>query len=144
MNVNLLILILILSWTINPFIKKISVKKLGNNENLILNHIFVTLVIILYTSYIITYNKLDIKLLKSMEYKDILINFIGALVTFSSSICLYKILQQKDISEVIPIIQPSVIILSLGLGYFIFNETLTKYKIIGTLLVSYGIYLIKK
>ena len=147
MNVNILIIVLILCWTLNPLIKKICSSnnaKLNNNENLILNHILVSIILIVYIIYLKKKNKCNFLNIKSLSYRDFFIYIIGASITLMSSICLYKILEIKQIGEIIPIIQPSVIVLSLFLGYLIFNEKITNLKIIGTFLVSFGVFLITK
>ena len=46
--------------------------------------------------------------------------------------------------EIVPIVQPSVIVLSLFMGYLVFNENITLLKLSGTGLVALGVYLITK
>ena len=148
MNVNIFILILILCWTFNPLIKKICSsgdnKKLNNNESLILNHILVTIILIIYTIYLVKTKKCNLQNLKKIQLRDFIIYLIGAIITLLSSACLYKILQYKQMGEIVPIVQPSVIILSLFMSYLIFNEKLTIFKIFGTILVALGVYIITK
>ena len=144
MNTTILIIILIVCWTMNPLIKKICTKKLGTNESVLLNHILYSILLAIYIYYLIRQNKCDINSIRKLKYQEIFIYIIGALLTIISSICLFEVLQHMQLSEIIPIIQPSVILLTLLLGYFIFNESLSLIKIIGTLLVSVGIFLITK
>ena len=148
MNVNILIMVLILCWTFNPLIKKIcssgNNKKLNNNESLVLNHVLVTIILIIYTVYLIKYKRCNLQNIKNLEFRDFMIYLIGAVFTLLSSACLYEILQYKQMGEIVPIVQPSVIVLSLFMGYLVFNENITMLKILGTTLVATGVYLITK
>ena len=148
MNVNILILVLILCWTFNPLIKKIcssgNNKKLNNNESLVLNHVLVTIILIIYTIYLIKTKKCNLQKLKTLQLRDFIIYLTGATVTLLSSACLYEILQYKQMGEIVPIVQPSVIILSLFMSYLLFNENLTTLKLFGTGLVALGVYIITK
>lgn len=148
MNVNILIMVLILCWTFNPLIKKIcssgNNKKLNNNESLVLNHVLVTIILILYTIYLIKYKRCNLQNIRNLQPRDFLIYSVGAVFTLLSSACLYEILQYKQIGEIVPIVQPSVIVLSLFMGYLVFNENITLLKLSGTGLVAIGVYLITK
>ena len=59
-----LLIILIFIFVCNPFMKKIACKNINANEYLLLNHILLTIVVILYASYLFYYNKCNVNCLK--------------------------------------------------------------------------------
>ena len=52
------------------------------------------------------------------------------------------LIKSEDISNIIPQLQPAVIILTVLLGVFMFGEKLTVNKIIGTCLIIWGMIVI--
>ena len=59
-----------------------------------------------------------------------------------ASILLIELLKKYDATSIIPNIQPLVLILTLLIGKFIFNETMTITKASGIITIVGGIYLI--
>tara|TARA_B100001094_G_C17505183_1_gene472927 strand:- start:45 stop:485 length:441 start_codon:yes stop_codon:yes gene_type:complete len=136
---TILLIILVLCWTLNPFFKKQLSNKLDSEEQLIFNHGLCTLLIVLYFIYIIAYNKYELNNINKLSTKDIIISTLGAFITVLASILLIKILKDEDVSSIIPQIQPCIIVLSLFIGIFLYGEEFTYNKIIGTGLVTFGI-----
>jgi uncharacterized membrane protein len=135
---------LIICWTLNPFLKKMMGSKLPANENMIFNHSLCTIIIILYTSYLLITHKCDISTINKLGKKDILLGIVTSMITVASSLLLIKILEENEASQVMPQIQPCVLVLTLIIGYFIFNEKMTKNKILGTSLILGGLLVINK
>jgi len=73
-----------------------------------------------------------------------LYSILGAITTVMGAIVLIKLLKDNDASSIIPQIQPVVILLTILLGYALFNESMTKNKIIGGLCIICGLYIINK
>ena len=136
---TILLIILVLCWTLNPFFKKQLSNKLDSEEQLIFNHGLCTLLIVLYFIYIIAYNKYELNNINKLSTKDIMISTLGAFVTVLASILLIKILKDEDVSTILPQIQPCIIVLTLFIGIFLYGEEFTYNKIIGTGLVTFGI-----
>jgi len=136
---TILLIILVLCWTLNPFFKKQLSNKLDSEEQLIFNHGLCTLLIVLYFIYIIAYNNYELNNINKLSTKDIIISTLGAFITVLASILLIKILKDEDVSSIIPQIQPCIIVLSLFIGIFLYGEEFTYNKIIGTGLVTFGI-----
>ena len=124
----ILLVMLIICWTLNPFLKKMMGSKLPANENMIFNHSLCTIIIILYTSYLLITHKCDISIINKLGKKDILLGIVTSMITVASSLLLIKILEENEASQVMPQIQPCVLVLTLIIGYFIFNEKMTKNK----------------
>ena len=141
----ILIAILVLCWTLNPFLKKRSVGDLSSSEYIVFNHCFVSIFILLYFLYLLFNNKCNIiSKIKNKQFKELSYGFLAAVVTFVSSIVLINLLKRENASYLIPHIQPVVIILTLLFGYFLFNENLNSKQIIGRLLVVSGLFVINK
>lgn len=140
----ILLVMLIICWTLNPFLKKMMGSKLPANENMIFNHSLCTIIIIFYTSYLLITHKCDISTINKLGKKDILLGIVTSMITVASSLLLIKILEENEASQVMPQIQPCVLVLTLIIGYFIFNEKMTKNKILGTSLILGGLLVINK
>lgn len=138
----LLILSLVLCWTLNPFFKKYSASKLASGEYLIFNHILCTLIVFIYFLYLAFNNDCDVNCLKKLDNKDIIYSVLGAITSVFASILLIELLKNNDATSVIPNIQPLVLILTLLIGKFIFNETMNTTKALGIIVIVGGIYLI--
>ena len=136
----LLLTFLVLCWTLNPFIKKKASFKLSSGEYMIYNHLLCTLIVLAYFIYIAYQGDCDINCLKKLDKYEILYSILGAFTTVIASLTLIKLLKENQASDIIPYIQPLVILMTLIIGYFIFNETMTKEKIIGVLFIILGLY----
>ena len=140
----LLIILLTICWTITPFLKKQASSKLSSSEYMIFNHGLCTILIVVYFIYLLYNNKCKIDCIKKLNSKEIIIISLGAITTVLASLVLIKLLKENDTSDIRPYIQPCVIILTILIGYFIFNENITKYKILGIILIIVGLLVIGK
>lgn len=143
-NTYILLLFLIISWSINPFFKKYGPKSLNSEEYLLFNHAIVTLIILILLIYLFGSRICNIKSFKKITAKELFISLVGSTITVCSSFCLIKLLKSNDTSYIIPQIQPCVIILTIIIGYFLFNEKINTYKILGIFLIILGLFLINK
>ena len=143
-NTYILITFLVLCWTLNPFLKKQASGKLTSDEFLIFNHGLCTVVVVVHFIYLAYQNKCDINCIKKLNHKEILYSIAGALTTVLASLALIKLLKDNDATDIIPHIQPIVIILTILIGYFIFKENVTKNKVIGAALIVVGLFIINK
>ena len=140
----LLLILLILCWTLNPFLKKNGPKQLSSEEYMFFNHALCTIIILIYFIYLFVNNKCDVNCIKKINNKELIYSVVGAIITVVSSLLLIKLLKDNDASSIIPQIQPAVLLLTILIGYFIFNEELTKNKIIGGCLIIVGIYIMNR
>ena len=142
MSSLILILLLVLCWSFNPFLKKKSASNLNSQEYLIYNQFLCSILVFLYFIYLWKNNKCSVNCLKKMSSNEIIYSLIAAFVTLLSSIILITLLKQKDASYLIPHIQPLVILLTITLGYFMFGENITKHHLLGGLLIISGVAVI--
>jgi len=133
-----LIGLLVLSFVFNPFMKKKATGSLNAHEFLIINHTLITFLIILYGIYLIYYNKCDIQCFKKLSSKEIIWGIGGAITSIIGSIALIMLLQKDEVSFIMPNVQPIVIVIGALVGYFIFNESMGKYKVAGISLIIFG------
>tara|TARA_B100000575_G_scaffold294521_2_gene311055 strand:+ start:1679 stop:2119 length:441 start_codon:yes stop_codon:yes gene_type:complete len=143
-NTILLIILLVTCWTLNPFLKRQMVGKLAANEYMIFNHSLCTILIVLYVAYLLINRQYDINTVRKLSNKDIFIAFIGAFITVVSSVVLISLLQNNEASYIIPHVQPCIIVLTLMIGYFFFEENISRNKLIGTGLIAIGLGFMNK
>ena len=56
----ILLTLLIMCWTLNPFLKKQAAKNLGTNEYMVFNHSLCTILVLIYAGYLMYKKKCDI------------------------------------------------------------------------------------
>lgn len=133
------IAIIVLCWTLNPFIKKAVMKKIDANEYLLINHSIITILLLFYFVYLLKKKKCDVNCIKSLSKNDLALVFLGGVTTVLSTLMLLYLVQSSEVSYVMSHVQPIVILLSFILGYFIFKESLTIQKGIGGILIIAGL-----
>ena len=138
-NTYILLILLIICWTSNPFLKKQVAQKMSSSEYMIYNHGLCSILIVAYVVYLLFNKQYNIESLKQLTTKDIMLSLIAAITTVIASILLIDLLKNNDASYIIPHVQPCIIILTLLVGYFLFKEQLTKNKMIGTALIVVGL-----
>ena len=143
-KLTVLFAILIICWTLNPFLRKKAIGNLSDNESLLLNQCFITILFFSYFAYLFISNNCSFTNLKNIQRKDLLNNLVSSFVTFISAVILMKLLNSNKVTNLVPQIQPLVIILTMFCGYFLFNETITLQQIIGTILIVLGILFFNK
>lgn len=141
---HLLIILLVLCWTINPFFKKLSAKKLNSEEFMFFNHFLCSIIIIVYFIYLLYNKQCNVKCIKKLDRYELIYSLLGALLTVSSSLILIKLLKENNASFIIPQIQPLVIFLTIVTGFVIFKEDLDNYKILGGILIILGMLIMNK
>lgn len=148
MIVYFYLVVIVIFWTLNPFIKKSVMKKLTSEEYFFVNHMVVTFFVLLFFLYSYSKKKITkncLTHLNSFTNKELSILFIGGFITVLSSRLLpYLIELKKDVSYLISHIQPVVIVLTALVGFAFFQEKLNKPKILGIILVGMGLFFINK
>ena len=140
----LLLFLLITCWTLNPFFKKTISKKIPSREYIIYNQCLCSIIVFIYALYLLKNNTYDTTFIKNLTLKEVFISLLGAIVTVTASLLLIQLLKDNEASNIIPQIQPCIILLTVLIGYLIYNESLTKYKILGTIFIIIGLVFINK
>jgi len=142
-NSSYIILILLITcWTLNPFLKKTIAKKIPTREYIIYNQCICSFIVVIYALYLFKNNSYDTTFIKTLTVKEILISFLGAFVTVTGSLLLVQLLKDNDASSVMPQVQPCIILSTLIVGYFIFNESVSLSKFFGIILIIAGLVFI--
>lgn len=139
-------ILVILCWTFNPFIKKIVMKKghVNTDEYFVLNHLVITVILIIYFIYLFNTRKCSTKCIKSLDRYDVVYILLGALTSILGARLLLSIINYTDVSYMVAHVQPIVIALTFIIGYIFFSEQVTIYKLIGVSLVILGILFLNK
>ena len=137
-----LLILLIISWTLNPFIKKKVTKFLSPLEYLFVNTFAISFITLLIFFYNLRYNNISSKCLKKLDNSCIFWILFGVLITISSSYILSMLLSKYDAGYIIPHVQPLVIVFTVLIGALIFNEKINFYNILGILCVVCGLLLL--
>ncbi len=138
------IIILIICWTFNPFLKKNTMTTLSPDESLVFNQMLSTTIIGIYFIYLLCNKRCNFKKLKSLSKKEIFYITLSAISTFVSAIALINLLHRENVSYLIPQIQPIVIFFTMLVGYFVFKEKITYYQMLGGLLIILGVWFLNK
>ena len=124
-------------WGLKPLLEKQGIKNssvfLFANTRYIFTAILCFIILLIYKgkNYYLHLNQKTV-------YYSILVSVVGLLSALSN----YYLLSKYDANYVIGIVEPGVIVVTLILGYFFFNEKLNRTRIIGIMVVCIGIYLI--
>ena len=135
----LLIILLILCFTINPFIKKYASKNVSSYEYIFIYQIFIVGFIFVYSIYLLQTNSCKINCYKKMSNKEMYWTILAVITGMFGSIIMLNLVKRNDVSYLIPNIQGIVILLGALIGYFVFKESFNKFKIFGILLIFLGI-----
>lgn len=138
------IFVIVLCWTLNPFIKKMVMKKMDANEYLIMNHSVITIILIFYLIYLLKRKKCDFKCIQAMGKKEMSLLILGGVITILATLMLLYLVSTSEVSYVIGNVQSIVIFLSVVLGYLFFKESLSTTKIVGLGFIVVGLFLLNK
>ena len=140
------IFVIVLCWTLNPFIKKIVLKskKLNTDEYFILNHLVVTLILGFYFLYLFKKKKCSPNCFRNLDKYDYIYITLGAITSILAARLMVSIIKSEDISYLVANIQPMVIGLSFVIGYIFFSENITISRVIGTTLIILGLIFMNK
>lgn len=138
------LLILIICWTLNPFLKKMILKKLNSYEYMILSNSCIFIITILYFLYLVFIDKkkIDFNSYKKLEKPDICILTLGTISSVMATLLLLHLIKMKDISYILPHTQSLVIVLTLLIGSLFFSENVNFDMAFGVLLIIFGITII--
>ena len=137
MNI-LLLLIVIVGWSIHPFFSKIPLKDMTPKEYYLLNHIIYTVPILVF----MIFDKNRFSFTKKMTKKNTIFAIIAVFIGLLSGISYKYLLKFNNINYLVPHTNPLIIIFTLILSYFLFNESLTIKQLTGSLLVIIGLFII--
>lgn len=137
--------LLILGWTIIPFLKKIPLEKITPISFLLFNHVTVGVLLLFYLIYLLYHGKFTktvVSQYNNLSTREILFIVIVSIIGLITGIAWITLIKNNYVSYVIPHIQPIILMLTLILSYFFFKEPINRYHIAGSFLVVSGLVLI--
>jgi len=139
------ITVVALCWVITPFLKR-NIAQTLSSVDLFINTQIIILIYGLITLFILKCCKYDFDLLsiKKLDKNQTLILLACALTTYLSSITLIWLLKNYEATQIIPQIQPIVMVLTILAGIFIFAEKVTNSELFGLTFIIAGVYIINK
>ena len=135
----LLIFLLIISFTLNPYFKKSASHKVSTNEFLIIYHFIASFLVLCYIGYLIYTKKCSMKCFNKLNPTDYFWTFLACLTGVLGTLLLIHLIKQEEVSFIMPNVQALVIALSASVGYFIFKESMDKFKFGGIVLIIIGV-----
>jgi uncharacterized membrane protein len=136
------LIMLVLLWTMNPFIKKKIMGNIDSETYFFINHIIATVFVIIYFFYKLLNRKSKLSFTKVSDFskQDKIYLVIGGLLSVLASRLLpYIISLNKDVTYLISNIQPVVILLTAIIGFAFFNEKIDTKKMMGIGLIIIGL-----
>ena len=79
------------------------------------------------------------KFIKNVPYKTFCYILISNIITITGILVYYHLIETYNITKIVPILEPLIIIFTLLMGFYLFNEVITKKEIIGMLVIIIGI-----
>lgn len=140
----LLFSILIFSFTITPFLRKKITADFTDEEFFIYSNFFLYLVAMVYAIYLFRTNKCDLSLVKKINGNNLMLCLLAAISGIIGTVIMGILLKRNDTSYIIPQIQPIVILLNLLFAYYLFDENIDIYKVVGVVLIVIGLLIINK
>ena len=135
----LLMVLLILSFTLNPFLKKQASQNVTATEFALIYQSMAIIFVIFFIIYLIKGRSCSITCFKKMSKQDFIWTILAVFTGLIGSVLLLYLIKKEEVSYLIPNVQGIVILLGALIGYFIYKESFNKFKIIGILLIFIGI-----
>ena len=136
--------ILILSLTLNGFLKKSLTKFVNLDEYMFVMCHIIIISTYLYLSckYICGKNRIRKDLLKKIDKKTMWLFIICGINAILASALFVYLLSKDDVSYIVPHTSSLLIIGTLIIGYFFYEENISKKKLLGIVLVLLGLVVI--
>jgi len=124
----------IFGWGLKPLIEKMAIQHssslvFANTRYIATAFISVIVLILCKRDYIS----------KHLNIKTLYYSFVVAIIGLVSIMSNYYLLSKYDANLVVGLVEPSLILVTLLLGYIFFNETISLMRVIGLMVVAIGI-----
>ena len=144
MNDYIYIIVIIICWSLNPFLKKIVNKNITPIEyNLYNNMCVLCIILLVFSRNAFSKNSnLELNMFKKLSAKEIGVLVTSSFLTLLPSYLFVTLIRNHNVSRVNSIIQSSTILVGSLIGIFFFSEPFSIYKLIGVANIIIGIYFI--
>jgi drug/metabolite transporter (DMT)-like permease len=135
----IMMVLLIISFTLNPYLKKQASHNVSSSEFTLIYQILAIVFIVCYVGYLVQSKTCSLSCFKKMTKTDLGWTTLAVITGMAGSILLLFLIKKDEVSYLIPNVQGIVILLGSLIGYFIFKEKIDKYRIMGIILIFFGI-----
>ena len=138
-------LVVVLLWSFTPFLRKLLLKKLSSfdfyivTQMMIMIYLFITLGIMKAKNI-----ETNLPSVFNLDNREKLIFLLASGATFFSSIALINLLKYNEATQIMPQLQPLVIILTIIIGMCLFGEKVNNMEKLGILFIVIGVILVNK
>ena len=136
--------LVVFCWVLTPFLRKIVLKK-ANSIDFFMVTQFIVLLYIVLTFIVLKIrspSNYNFKSILNLNKKEISVLFLAALATYFSSIALIWLLKYNEATQIMPQLQPIVIILTILAGVFIFKEKVSFMESVGVGFIVLGVIIL--
>lgn len=137
----ILFIILVICWTLNPFLKKGGLGALTPEQFWIINIVLCFIFTVIYLFYLYCNDDFNFLNIGNITRKQSLSCIFAALTSVIAGLCLMNLLKDENVTSIIPQGTPISIILTLIVGYSVFNEGITFNQGLGGLIIIFGLYI---
>ena len=137
--------VVVLLWSFTPFLRKVLLKKLSSFDFYIVTQMIVMLYLFITLGVMKANNiETNISSIFNLSNREKIIFLVAAGATFFSSIALINLLKYNEATQIMPQLQPLVIILTIIIGMCLFNEKVNNMEKLGILFIVIGVILVNK
>ena len=137
--------VVVLLWSFTPFLRKVLLKKLSSFDFYIVTQMIVMLYLFITLGVMKANNiETNISSIFNLSNREKLIFLLAAGATFFSSIALINLLKYNEATQIMPQLQPLVIILTIIIGMCLFGEKVNNMEKLGILFIVIGVILVNK
>ena len=136
--------LVVICWVLTPFLRKIVLTTANSLDFFICTQVIVLFYIIL-TFLFLKFrhpNNYNFQSILNLNKRQIIILFLAALATYFSSIALIWLLKYNEATQIMPQLQPMVIILTILAGIFIFKEKVNFMEGVGIFFIIIGVFIV--
>ena len=136
--------LVVICWVLTPFLRKIVLTTANSLDFFICTQAIVLFYIIL-TFLFLNFrnpNNYNFKSILNLNKRQIIMLFLASLGTYFSSIALIWLLKYNEATQIMPQLQPMVIILTILAGIFIFKEKVNFMEGVGIFFIIIGVIMV--
>ena len=134
--------LLVIGWTLNPFMKRRAIGKLTSMDYFIVNFLLTSLFAGFFWVYLIQSGRCQLNVFSKMTTHEMVWAVGASIITVLTGVALIYLVKEYEVGHILPQIQPGVIVLTILSGYFLFGESLGLYKCLGVACIVVGMILI--
>lgn len=135
--------LVVICWVLTPFLRKMVLTTATSLDFFICNQAIVSLYVLLTFLFLkLRRSEYNFQSIFNLDRKQIFILFVAAIITYLSSISLIWLLKYNDATQIMPQLQPMVIILTILAGIFIFKEKVNFMEGVGIFFIIIGVIMV--